>query len=88
MPNITITKQTLTPAINYTYTIPDRLISLALRADGDVLVNIPGSSSTWNIESGMKESFNGEVAKTIRGEKFVFNANTDSTSTIEIRSIQ
>ena len=84
--NITIINETVTDTVDYTYTIPEKCVSLALRADGDVLVNVVGTTDTWKIESGLKESFEGTVAIKLRGEQINFAA--DATSNIEIRSIQ
>ena len=86
--NITITKQTLTQSVDYQYTVPEKCISIALQADGDLLMNVAGSSSTWKITDNRLETFDGNDAMKLRGENFVFNASGDTTASTEIRSIQ
>ena len=84
--NLSIVNQALTTSSDFNYTVPARCISLAIQARSGAVNFAEGTDpDTWTMDSGTKESYNGEVAVVMRGQTLVFNAV--STANLEIRCI-
>lgn len=86
--NIQIDNQALTQTGNYEYKVPSWCLSLALNPlNGNSTMHIKGEEAgKWTLDSSIKELFEGQIARAMRGETLVFNS-VDVSSNIEIRAI-
>lgn len=80
--------ESLTTA-EFVYVVPINCVSVAFYvASGSVIMTLDSDSGSpqWSgLTAGSKEAFNGDAARGIRGETFIFSAA--STAELEIRLV-